>query len=51
MTERIIIKPEAFAERAKKAAQIRHIIHRRPEIGLDLPETEKTIVEALNSFG
>ena len=51
MTDRIIIKPEAFAESAKKAAQVRHIIHRRPEIGLNLTETEKTIVEALKSFG
>ena len=51
MTDRIIIKPEAFAESAKKAAQVRHAIHRRPEIGLNLTETEKTIVEALKSFG
>lgn len=51
MTDRIIIKPEAFAESAKKAAQVRHVIHCRPEIGLNLTETEKTIVEALKSFG
>lgn len=47
----VIIKPQALSECAEAAAAVRHIIHACPEVGLDLVETEKTIVEALKSFG
>lgn len=51
MSDAIIVKPEALESSASVAAEIRHVIHHYPEIGLDLPQTEKTIVEALKSFG
>ena len=51
MSDAIIVKPEALQKCAEVAAEIRHVIHHYPEIGLDLPQTEKTIVEALKSFG
>ena len=47
----VIIKPQALSECAEAAALVRHTIHACPEVGLDLVETEKTIVEALKSFG
>lgn len=46
-----IVKPEELTECADVAASVRHKIHRHPEIGLNLIQTEKTIVEALKSFG
>lgn len=51
MSDAVIVKPEEMAQCAEVAAQIRHVIHRYPEIGLNLTQTEKTIVEALKSFG
>ena len=45
------VTPGEMAECAAKAAEIRQKIHRYPEIGLHLPQTEKTITEALKSFG
>ena len=51
MSDTVIVKPEEMAQCAEVAAQIRHAIHRYPEIGLNLTQTEKTIVEALKSFG
>ena len=51
MSEHIIVKPEAMQACAQEAAEIRHVIHNYPEIGLDLTQTEKTIVEALKRFG
>lgn len=51
MSDAVIVKPEEMAQCAEVAAQIRHAIHRYPEIGLNLTQTEKTIVEALKSFG
>ena len=51
MSEHIIVKPEAMQACAQEAAEIRHVIHNYPEIGLDLTQTEKTIVDALKRFG
>lgn len=51
MIDAVIVKPEQMLECAKRAAQIRHSIHCYPEVGLNLTQTEKTIVEALKSFG
>lgn len=51
MIDAVIVKPEQMLECAERAAQIRHSIHCYPEVGLNLTQTEKTIVEALKSFG
>ena len=51
MIDAVIVKPEQMLECAEQAAQIRHSIHCYPEVGLNLTQTEKTIVEALKSFG
>lgn len=51
MIDAVIVKPEQMLECAERAAQIRHSIHCYPEVGLNLTQTEKTIVEALRSFG
>lgn len=51
MIDAVIVKPEQMFECAERAAQIRHSIHCYPEVGLNLTQTEKTIVEALKSFG
>lgn len=51
MIDAVIVKPEQMLECAERAAQIRHSIHAYPEVGLNLTQTEKTIVEALKSFG
>lgn len=51
MIDAVIVKPEQMLEWAERAAQIRHSIHCYPEVGLNLTQTEKTIVEALKSFG
>lgn len=51
MSEHLIVKPQEMAECAEAAAQIRHVIHQYPEIGLNLTQTEKTILESLKSFG
>lgn len=51
MIDAVIVKPEEMRECAERAAQIRHSIHCYPEVGLNLTQTEKTIVEALKSFG
>ena len=51
MSEHIIVSPEAMQACAQEAAEIRHVIHNYPEIGLDLTQTEKTIVDALKRFG
>ena len=51
MSEHLIVKPQEMAECAEAAAKIRHVIHQYPEIGLNLTQTEKTILEALKSFG
>lgn len=51
MIDAVIVKPEQMLECAERAAQIRHTIHAYPEVGLNLTQTEKTIVEALKSFG
>lgn len=51
MIDAVIVKPEEMRECAQVAAQVRHTIHAYPEVGLNLTQTEKTIVEALKSFG
>ena len=51
MIDAVIVKPEEMRECAQVAAQVRHSIHCYPEVGLNLTQTEKTIVEALKSFG
>lgn len=51
MSDSLMVKPEDLIDCAAVAAQIRHAIHQYPEIGLNLTQTEKTIVEALKSFG
>lgn len=51
MIDAVIVKPDQMLECAERAAQIRHSIHCYPEVGLNLTQTEKTIVEALKSFG
>lgn len=51
MIDAVIVKPEQMLDCAERAAQIRHSIHCYPEVGLNLTQTEKTIVEALKSFG
>ena len=51
MIDAVIVKPEQMLECAERAAQIRHSIHCYPEVGLNLTQTEKTIVETLKSFG
>lgn len=51
MIDAVIVKPEQMLECAEQAAQIRHSIHCYPEVGLNLTQTEKTIAEALKSFG
>lgn len=51
MADCICVTPAEMAECAEVAAQIRHVIHHNPEIGLNLTETEKTIVDSLKSFG
>ena len=50
MIDAVIDRPEQMLECAEQAAQIRHSIHCYPEVGLNLTQTEKTIVDALNSF-
>ena len=37
-------------ELAHDVAELRHRLHRRPEIGLDLPETQRTVLEALDGL-
>ena len=51
MIDAVIVKPEEMRECAQVAAQVRHTIHAYPEVGLNLTQTEKTIVETLKSFG
>ena len=51
MIDAVIVKPEEMRECAQVAAQVRHTIHAYPEVGLNLTQTEKTIVEALKRFG
>ncbi len=51
MIDAVIVKPEEMSECAQVAAQVRHTIHAYPEVGLNLTQTEKTIVETLKSFG
>ena len=51
MIDAVIVKPEEMRECAQVAAQVRHTIHAYPEVGLNLTQTEKTIVEALKSLG
>ena len=51
MIDAVIVKPEEMRECAQVAAQVRHKIHAYPEVGLNLTQTEKTIVETLKSFG
>jgi hippurate hydrolase len=46
-----IVKPQDLVEEARFAAEVRHQIHRFPEVGLDLPITEKFIVETLKAMG
>ena len=45
MIDAVIVKPEEMRECAQVAAQVRHTIHAYPEVGLNLTQTEKTIVE------
>ena len=51
MIDAVIVKPEEMRECAQVAAHVRHTIHAYPEVGLNLTQTEKTIVETLKSFG
>lgn len=46
-----IIKPQDLLQEAQFGAEVRHQIHRFPEVGLDLPITEKFIVETLQALG
>lgn len=39
------------ADLAEEVVALRRAIHRRPELGLDNPETQQRIVEALNGLG
>lgn len=36
---------------APELVALRHRLHRRPEIGLDLPETQRAVLEALDGLG
>lgn len=47
----VIVRPADLVEQAKALAEVRHQIHRHPEIGLCLPHTEAIIVENLQKFG
>ena len=47
----IVVHPEDLTGEAELAAEIRHTIHAHPEVGLNLVQTQKTILEALASFG
>ncbi|MCG5031038.1 amidohydrolase [Mesosutterella sp. OilRF-GAM-744-9] len=47
----ILVKPAELQEDARVCAEIRHQIHREPEVGLNLPHTAEKIVEALKAFG
>ncbi len=47
----VVIKPQELLEEARFGAEIRHQIHQYPEVGLDLPMTEKTIAETLRALG
>ena len=38
-------------ELANDLAEIRHTIHQHPEIGLDLPVTQRTVLEHLDGLG
>ena len=37
-------------ELAHDVAELRHRLHRRPEIGLELPQTQRTVLEALDGL-
>ncbi len=47
----ILIHPEDLAPVVSAAADLRHKLHRHPEIGLDLPNTEKLLLEGLRKIG
>lgn len=47
----IAVTEKDFEACAEYAAEIRHEIHRNPELGLELTETEALIVRELKSFG
>lgn len=38
-------------EIAPELTELRHLLHERPEVGLDLPETQRTVLEALAPIG
>jgi amidohydrolase len=40
-----------LAELAPELAELRHRLHRRPEIGLHLPQTQQVLLEALDGLG
>lgn len=47
----VIVHPADLEEDAKVCAEVRHKIHRHPEMGLNLPKSEALLVESLKSFG
>ena len=47
----IVVRPEELEPYAEAAAAVRHAIHRRPEIGLDLPVTMRAVVARLREIG
>ncbi len=42
--------PEEAAKIAGEIAELRHSIHREPEIGLDLPKTQAKVLAALDGL-
>ena len=42
----MLVRDEA-AKLAGEIAELRHAIHREPEIGLDLPKTQRKVLDAL----
>ncbi|MDY4164007.1 MAG: amidohydrolase [Sutterella sp.] len=47
----VLVRPQDLQAEARLAADIRHRIHREPEIGLHLPKTAAVIEESLKAFG
>ena len=45
----VLVRDEA-AKLAGEIAELRHAIHREPEIGLDLPKTQRKVLDALSGL-
>ena len=45
----MLVRDEA-AKLAGEIAELRHAIHREPEIGLDLPKTQRKVLDALSGL-